>query len=269
MTALADLAHLAGPTSGRGGNPATTWAEYRHLIDDAIANNPRSLQTRIGPSELGTDCLRCLGHKLAGIPEQRDVAWLPWIGSAVHAAIEEVFLAANARLPDVRFLVEATVSVGEVDGVDITGHADLYDLDDATVTDFKCVGVTTLRDAKANGPTATYRKQAHLYGRGFTRRGLPVERVRIVYLPRNSVNGLADAVVWDEPYDEQVALDTLARADALAKAIRLAGAEKVLPGLQAAPGCHSCARYPLPDGTYPPRPGHEHQPRTLTSLLAG
>lgn len=270
MTALADLAHLAGPTSGRGGNPATTWAEYRHLIDDAIANNPRSQQVRIGPSELGTDCLRCLGHKLAGIPEQRDAAWLPWIGTAVHAALEEVFAAYNAQCPpgEARFLLETTVSVGEVDGVEITGHADLYDRVTRTQSDWKIVGKSTLTAAKASGPTATYRVQAHLYARGFHRRGLPVDRVQIIYLPRNEPT-LANAVIWGEPYDENVALAALQRADALAKAIRLAGPDAVLPGLQATPGCHSCARYPLPDGTYPPRPGHEHQPRTLTSLLAG
>lgn len=269
MTGLRDLSHLAGPASGRGGNPDVTWAEYRHVVEQAITDHPRSQQTRIGPSELGIDCLRCLGHKLAGVPEEREAAWLPTIGTAVHAWLAETFAQANAGMPQARFLVETTVSVGEVDGVDITGNADLYDLATGDVTDWKVVGATTLRDVKANGPSAQYRTQAHLYGRGFTRRGLPVENVRVAYLPRNSVTGLADAVIWSEPYDEQVALDALQRADALARAIRLAGADAVLPGLAASPGCYSCSRYPLPDGTFPPRPGHEHQPRTLTGLLAG
>lgn len=264
---LADLSALAGPQCGRGGNPDVTWAEYRAVIETAIDGTPRSQQTRIGPSELGTPCNRCLAHKLAGIPETRDTAWLPAVGTAVHGWLQDVFIGANAGQP-IRYLTELTVSVGDVDGVDITGHVDMYDIATAELTDWKCVGATTLRAAKS-GPSPVYRTQAHLYGRGLIRRGLPVERVRIAYLPRNSVNGLADAVVWSEPYDEQVALAALARADALAKAIRLAGAPAVLANFPPTPGCHSCARYPLPDGTTPPRPGHEHQPRDLTSLLAG
>lgn len=269
MTALADLSHLAALPHQVGGDPALLWAEYRHIVETAIANQPRSQQVRIGPSELGTDCLRCLGHKLVGIPEARDVAWLPWVGTAVHAQLEETFAAFNAQCPpgETRFLIETTVSVGVVDGVDITGHADLYDRVTRTQSDWKIVGKSTLTAAKANGPSTTYRVQAHLYARGFARRGLPVDRVQIIYLPRNEPT-LANAVVWGEPYDEQIALQALQRADALAKAIRAAGADRVLPGLPAAAGCYSCARYPLPDGSFPAKPGHEHAGRSLQELIA-
>lgn len=262
MTGLPSLAHLATDTAP-GGDPAAVWAEYRHIIDRAISGQERSQQTRIGPSELGTDCLRCLARKLAGIPEPRDDApWLPYVGTSVHAQLEEVFAAFNHAADTIRFLVETTVSVGEVDGVDITGHADLFDLATGDVTDWKIVGATTLRTAKANGPTPTYRTQAHLYGRGFTRRGLHVERVRIAYLPRNAVS-LDQAVIWAEPYDESVALAALTRADGIAKALRAAGPDAVIGQLPTAPGCYSCPRF---DPTMPV-PGHGKSQDAFADLI--
>lgn len=253
---LPDLAHLADAT-GIGGDPALSWAEYQHIIETAIADQPRSQQVRIGPSELGIDCVRCLAHKLAGVPEKREVAWLPWVGTAVHTQLQDVFTEFNAAYPDrPRFLTETTVSVGEVDGVEITGHADLYDTITAEVSDWKIVGKNTLTDVRRHGPSAAYRKQGHLYARGFTRRGLPVQRVRIIYLPRNEPT-LSNAHVWHEDYDEQIALGALARADAIAKAIRTVGVEQVVAGLPPTNGCYSCARYPLPDGTTPALPGHD------------
>jgi hypothetical protein len=88
--------------------------------------------------------------------------------------------------------------------------------------------------------------------------------VAIWYLPRNATS-VDHGVQWSEPYDEQIALDTLARADAFARAIRLAGPDAVLASLPVTQGCHSCARYPLPDGTIPPAPGHA--PSSLNDLI--
>ncbi len=263
MTALASLQHLGAPLIEPDRDP---WREYRDIIADHIVNQPRSLQARIGPSEIGTPCDACLIHKLAGTPEREaGVPWLPFIGTSVHAQFEEIFAAANAGRDRVRFLVEATVNVGQVGGVDITGHADLFDLDTGDVTDWKIVGATTLRSAKA-GPSTTYRVQAHLYGRGFTRRGLAVRRVRIAYLPRNSVN-LDNAVIWSEPYDEQVAVEALDRADRLARAIQAYGLDATLAVL--APGGHtgkehSCSKF---DRSIP-KPGHR-APETFADLLGG
>lgn len=238
-----------------GGDPEATWAEYRWVIEEAIANDPRTLQTRIGPSELGDPCDRCLVHKLAEVPEVRDAAWLPWIGKAVHASLQEVFEAFNATRGVRRFLTETPVTVGQVGGVPITGSVDLYDVCTAEVTDWKITGVTTMRSAKASGPSQTYRVQQHLYGAGLLAAGFPVVRVRIAYLPRNSPT-LAAAFIWDEPFDPQVAATALARANALHAAITAVGVEVVLAQLAPTDGCYGCSRYPLPDGSRPPAPGH-------------
>lgn len=254
---LPSLAHLAGDPRFFGGDERMDWKDYRHIIGQALAGAERTMQTEIGPSEIGTDCLLCLGRKLAGIPQRRGEDWLPFIGTAVHDALARMFDELRI-MGERRFLVETQVDVGEIDGRQILGHADLYDIPTATVSDWKVVGVTTLRKVKAKGPAAAYQAQRHLYGRGFVRRGLPVERVRIIYLPRNEVN-LANTIVLTEDYDESIALAALARADALAKAIRLAGWDAVAPNLPAAPGCFDCSRYPAADGTYPPAPGHQRR----------
>jgi len=249
MTAVAHLAHLARPPIDT--DPAATWAEYRQVIENTIMNAPRSLQTRIGPSELGASCDRCLVSKLAGIQEKREAAWLPWVGSAVHEQLELAFAAANAGLSRTRWLVESQVTVGNVGGVDITGHADLFDLELSEITDWKIVGKTTLVKAKGHGPTAVYRKQIHLYGLGFVNRGLPVSRVRIAYLPRNEPT-LANAFIWSEPYDESIALAALARANQFATVINMFGAQHVLANTPPHTGeDFSCNRFPNPDGTYP------------------
>lgn len=235
---LASLAHLAQPH-----RDADAWAEYRATIEAAIDAQPRSQQVRIGPSEIGTPCDRCLVHKLAGTPEiDTDAPWLPFIGTATHAHLEDIFMAANGE--KVRYLLEATVSVGTIGGVDITGHADLFDLELHRVGDWKIVGKTTLDRTRRHGPSATYRTQAHLYGRGFVRRGLPVKTVSIFFLPRNAPS-LRDALVWEEPYDEQVALDSLARADMFAAGISALGADAVLASMPEHTGDEfSCRRYP-------------------------
>lgn len=204
---------------GRGGDPRLLFDELLHTIRLAVKDNPRSQQTRIGPSELGHPCDRWMSHKLAGSPEvnTRQSPWLPTIGTAVHTWLRDVFSYAN--LPAIkagqppRWLLEQQVSVGTVDGVDITGHCDLYDTVTATVVDWKVVGKTRLDKYKRTGPGPQYRVQGHAYGRGWVRGGHDVDTVAIVFLPRNGE--LTETVWWAEPYDEQVALAALARAEVI------------------------------------------------------
>lgn len=227
-------------------------------IEAAIVNHPRSLQVEIGPSEIGTPCVRRLGHLLAGTPRQpQPPAWRPTVGTAVHAWIADGFKAANERQlsdediddpRDVRYLVERRVTVGTIDGRPLTGSCDLYDRETFRVSDWKIVGPSSLKKYRTscrlpdntaerpafyadlnNGPGQTYRVQAHCYGLGLATAGEPVREVAIWMLPSNGE--LADAVRWAEPWRPDVAEWFLGRANQVAAAVREYGAATVLPVL--------------------------------------
>lgn len=236
---------LAVDLTQRGGSPDLTAAEYLHVIEAAIAAHPRSQQAELGPSDLGHKCSRRIGYQMLGVEPVnvgQGVAWKPTIGTAVHAWLETAFDAWNLSNDPCRgaerFLVETTVNVGDVNGVPVFGHADLYDRVTATVVDWKVVGNPQLADYKANGPGQQYRTQAHLYGRGFVRAGHPVDTVMVVFLPR--ADELHKRVVWYEPYSEAVALEGLQRAEGIALATQALGSAALAALPTADAFCYRC-----------------------------
>lgn len=74
------------------------WDEMRAIIAARVAGHERSQQTEIGPSGLGTPCVRKLAHRLANTPTAGvpDVPWRPTVGTAVHTWLKEMLDAANA-----------------------------------------------------------------------------------------------------------------------------------------------------------------------------
>lgn len=251
MTSVVGIPPLRPDLLSLGGNPVVVREEIEAIFHNAATNSPRSLQRAIGPSELGVGCDRKLAYKLAHAPEHnvRD-PWRPTVGTAAHAWIAEALAAYNARTYPVngfaRYLIEQRVRVGDVNGVPIEGSADCYDRVTGEVIDWKVVGSTSLKNAKKAGPhrisKEQYRVQSHLYGRGFVLRGVPVVGVNVAYLPASGE--LRDAVWQREPYDEDVALQALARADALAKALDMAPPEAIIAGLTRADDmCTYCAYF--------------------------
>ena len=203
---------------------------YLDTIIDSIVNQPRSLQKRIGPSEMGVECDRAILHKLNGDkePDRGDVPWKPTIGTAVHDYLERAFqrVSAPGLLQEGRWLTENRVEVGNVNGTGITGSTDLFCTWTRSVLDHKIVGKSTLTKYRAHGPSAQYRTQAHLYGRGWAAKGYDVQLVAICFLPREGE--LTDSFIWTEPYNEQVALDAIARVDRLAQLLAIVGIEKAV-----------------------------------------
>lgn len=227
----ADLSTLPPVPQRRGIAPDELRAELLGVITDAITDTPRSRQAKIGPSEIGHPCARRLGYRLLGVDKTNDrPGWRPTVGTAVHEWLAETFREANAAWREAtgvdatRWLVEFRVDVGD----DITGSCDLYDRVTATLIDWKIPGTTTIRSAKTHGPSEQYRVQAHAYARGWTRRGMPVDTVGIYYLP--AAGELHEGHLWTEPYDEQVALDGLARLRQIT-ALTAAFGDKALPVL--------------------------------------
>lgn len=274
---LTDLPPIHAPYEG--GDPGALHGELRRIVEHAITHQPRSLQATIGPSEIGTPCDHCLAAKIAGWPQTTsDVGWLPFIGTCVHEWLEREFVqhendrTGGNHTTSRRYLAEHRVMVGQIAGRDITGSCDLFDTVTGTTVDWKVTGPTTLKKAKA-GPSPVYRVQAHLYGRGWTNAGYRVSHVSIIFLPRNSMAGWGDAVHWHEPYDEQIAVDALARANRIAAnlaALAPLGEAAVtawITQLPRDPECWDCSRYA--DGTSLTRPGHRPPTETFSDLLGG
>ena len=208
------------------------------IIEDAIKSQPRTMQLSIGPSELGMECEHCLGARLVGWQKKPEASWLPFIGTAVHAALEEMFIGQEG------WLTETRVCVGRIMGKEVWGTSDLFHVPSGTVVDWKIVGSTTLKSAKG-GPSMTYTRQIHSYGTGFLRAGYDVNRVAIAFLPRNAIS-LSQAVWWEDDYKPLVALGALQRATELAERIFALPEEErdaFLSDLPRATGCYDCPRY--------------------------
>ncbi|VEI13238.1 hypothetical protein [Trueperella bialowiezensis] len=231
------------------------------MIEHEITNQPRSLQKRIGPSEIGMDCDHCLAARLAGWDKHEPVpAWLPFIGTAVHATLERLFTQANdeivAKGDKPLCLVEQRVTVGQIGSQTITGSTDLFLPDQLGATstgmtvDWKIVGNRTLDKVRsAEHPGKQYEVQAHLYARGWENAGYDVSHVAVYFMPRQKPT-LNEGYWWIAEYNPDIADKALARAnhfqrqiDALAT-ISSDQVGKWISGLDRAAGCYDCAKYP-------------------------
>lgn len=186
-------------------------AELRDAIIHADRSAPRSLQTALGPSEIGEPCARRLAYRLMNEPRTNTTGdpWAAIVGTSVHAWLADAFTQANERLGRIRYLIETRVQVR----AGLSGSCDLYDADRATIIDHKVVGPTNLRNYRINGPTEQYRIQAHTYGLGYTLLGLPVEHVALAFYPRSS--DLSNLHVWTEPFNATIVHDALTKHDAI------------------------------------------------------
>jgi hypothetical protein len=196
--------------------PPSTVAELHQVLIGYDASRPRSLQVRLGPSELGTPCQAQIARKLAAAPRRPVTApaWAPFQGTAVHAEMEQVVAYWNTQLGRTRWLAEDDLQIDD----EIRGHGDAYDCDSDMVVDWKHVGTTALsklRAARRAGKPAgeqvspEYRVQGHLYGLGHERKGRPVKFVRLVLLARSWQ--FSDSDEWTEPYQPEIALRALDR----------------------------------------------------------
>lgn len=211
--------------------PPSTVVELERILARAEADRPRSKQTALGPSEVGMECQRALAYRLLNTPEKPDprLPWAPFIGTAVHAAIAEALEAENARLGRERWIVERRVSASD----DLSGSSDAYDVDNATVVDWKILGDKSLATLPHH-MSLEYETQAHIYGLGFENAGYPVRWVRICMLTRSS-HDFRQSREWTRPYDRGIAERALAR---------LAETKKLITGLKLALGDKGWAEVP-------------------------
>lgn len=239
--ALGQMGLGVHPTCGSvPADPDTVVMGIFDTVRDAIVNQPRSLQKRIGPSEIGHPCQRRIGHKLAGTPEVngdsvRGVAWKPFVGTSVHEQMANIMAKAEVARwstteDDVspRWHVEERVTVGTIGGVAISGSTDLFDGHHGIVFDWKFTSKNQIKNYyKPHGPGDQYRIQAHLYGLGWKNAGHDVRHVAILFLTREGE--YTDRYVWHEPFDERVAIDALKRLEEIQTGIDSLGADFMIP----------------------------------------
>lgn len=231
-------------------NGNTAWASlYAHELTEIIKRQahrqPRSMQSHLGPSEIGDECDRKIVGKLAGEPVTNHVVdpWASIVGTAVHAWLAEKFGLENQLngLAIPRWLTEQRVSPHP----SYPGTADLYDTAYRACVDWKVLGPTSMAKVRRpEGPPVRYQVQLLLYALGYRNLGLPVNRVVLAALPRTEPS-LDAMFVWEHQYS---ATDNVVIEAVLGKtAIRRQIADQVLA--QRIP-ISAVPRTPSDDGCY-------------------
>lgn len=202
----------------------------------------RSHQKIIGISEVGSDCRKCVARKLAEKPKDISGGWYPFIGTAVHQALEDGF-AAKPWADE--YLLENRLHVHSYKGLELGGSCDMSAFTirgkNTVVNDWKVVGAKALGEA-ANGKIKDqYRVQAMLYGLGWKKKGYDVTHVSLSFLPRDK--DLKDAQVVMLRYDEQVAMDALAALEVMIDAAEIVGWDAVIERQPKASFCFDCKKY--------------------------
>jgi hypothetical protein len=202
------------PAAMQGNTPwAAGYAQtIRRVVTSAAFYSPRSLQTQLGPSELGVHCDRQIVSKLAGLPRTNHVVdpWPSIVGTAVHAWLANAIAEDNVRTGQLRWIPEQRVHPHP----DHPGTADAYDTFERALIDWKVLGQTTLaRLRQINKPARRYIVQLLLYYKGYLALGLPVRRIVLVAFPRTG-SSLSGMYVWEHiptPEDDLLINETFRR----------------------------------------------------------
>lgn len=211
------------------------------LVREADAEHDRSLQTELGPSEIGNPCTYHLGRRILGLSEITSDPWCRTIGTATHAWLDEAAVRFNVRHNQARYLAERKV-YPDPELLPVGGSSDLYDSARRSVIDHKVVGRPQQQKYKTNGPGWQYRRQAHIYGLGYSLAGVVVDQVAIAFWLRGG--RLSDLWVWVEPYDPSIADQALSRYRVLRELVLTHG-EAALVYLPRYPQeCYDCLSDP-------------------------
>lgn len=237
--------------------PTDPAAEITRRVCDVLTDYShngiaRNTQKALGPSEIGHPCNRHLAYRLMDWPPAgADGDELPsLVGTGAHLIMAEAFRWKNHQLGRERFIVERKLQIRP----GLFGSGDCFDTDTHTVLDWKFPGSSKMKEYRRGAISAQYRAQLHLYGLGWENAGYQVTAVADVFLPRGGrMRGRDGACTIREPYNRQLALDTLANLDAVAVSVDVLDVDAnpvLLAAIPATPGpwCIYCPFY-LPGST--------------------
>lgn len=182
----------------------------------------RSLQTKLGPSEVGS-CAYCVGYtmasKLCDMPD-RDPSLFGYaahIGTMCHYYLEHKLDLAHGAGYDIESFRETKLKdIFEVEGYGtVSGSCDLMVPDWCRTFDFKFPGAwsydkvssaiakgrNALKQGKevtsAHKPSMQYRVQQQIYAQGWIQQGYKIGSCVIIFLPRHT-NSINDVIFWEE-----------------------------------------------------------------------
>ena len=169
-----------------------------HVLHAQDASRDRSMQTEVGPSEIG-GCRRKVWYRLNAQPHTNDnqSKLAAIMGTAIHAAIEDAIGAIDPEGKE--YLVETEVAFG-----DMKAHVDLFVPSTGAVIDWKTSKVKNM----SYFPSNQQRWQVQIYGYLLSKNGYEVKTVNLVAIARDGNE--KDVKVHTEPYDEVMALAALA-----------------------------------------------------------
>lgn len=227
---------------------------YDRIIKELTKPSERDKQRKVGPSELGDLCERCLAEKLLGVHQDEKTHPLaPMIGTAFHLYLENVI-----GLKD--YLKETKVTVGTIEGYgDIRGTADGFDTETGHVVDYKVLSKKKIKafssatffdedrnpefysDSMTEGQLKKYYYQMMLYGLGLENAGCEVNYTSLVLFPRDctveSVMAASHELCFK--YNRKAAMAVLERANQIFKWAN--ENRDNLGELGSHPGCYYCA----------------------------
>lgn len=173
-------------------------AEFMTMIRWHEEFSPRTMQIALGPSDLGTECIRRLAYKVAGIPGyHRGDPWAAFVGSSIHARVEDVIrrYTKEFELPG-DWLIEGRVQVTP----EIAGKADLVHED--MVIDIKSASPDVMKKLPKEGPREGYKVQVNAYAYGLNQAGRDIKKVAFIFVPRSG--RLDDTYVWVDEYRPEI-----------------------------------------------------------------
>jgi hypothetical protein len=191
----------------------------------------RSLQTEIGPSEIGNKCDRRLAYRFAGTPRVNFPDPLrSMAGTGMHEVLANYFRRLDGGAG--RYLVEHKVTYRG-----ISGSVDLYDRRRRILIDWKSPLKAKAKKVTNDGPDHGYVVQVHTYGAGLREQGELVERVGLCFIPPDGT--LDDMRVWAQPLDIELANTAINRVETLREQ-----ASRVVPGSVDPTPSHLCGWCP-------------------------
>jgi hypothetical protein len=207
---------------------------HQNLILDAALSTPRSLQARLGPSEIGSLCSRRVAYRLAGTPYVNiPDPTAAMIGTGFHSGIADGIerLYGNTQ----RFLTEVAV---EYRGV--RGSADLFDRYKHRLTDWKTTRLKVVRRYRREGVPLNSRVQLNIYAAGLAAAGETVTDLVLCYVPIDGT--LADIEAFVLRPDQRLADEYIDRYYAIKQRLDN-GASPADIDAQPSPLCAWCPSY--------------------------